>query len=305
MSWLLALTLFCLAFTTNAGGPRKTQHPSATIVGTVYCDTCSQNHFSKTNHFISGALVAVECDGTDSSPKIRKEVKTNKHGKFSVNLPFLVAKHAKNVEKCSVNLVRSNDANCAVASTATASSLHLKSIKARTQIFSAGFLTFKPLTQPSICNQKPQIPNNPPTKPPNRAAHKKISKGLVNQKMFSLFPPLIPNPFQPPPAILPPIIPSPPPSIFPPFFPSPPPSIFPPLLPTPPQPPPSIFPPFFPAPPVAPPPSIFPPLFPPIPGFSPPVVMPPPPPVFPFLPPGFPGVPPVARSSHSEETKHP
>ncbi|KAK1364095.1 Pollen Ole e 1 allergen and extensin [Heracleum sosnowskyi] len=281
-----------------ATATRKTQLPSATVVGTVYCHTCSQNDFSQFNHFISGALVAVECDGTDSSPRFRKEVRTNKHGKFRVNLPFFVTKHVK---KCSVNLVRSNDANCAVASTATTSSLHLKSTRARTHIFSAGFLTFKPLKQPNICNQKPQIPNSPPSRPPKRATHKRTSKGLLDQKTFFPFPPLIPNPFQPPPAILPPIIPSPPPSIFPPFFPSPPPSIFPPIFPPPPQPPPSIFPPLFPAPPVAPP-SIFPP----IPGFTPPVVKPPPPPpVFPFLPPGFPGVPPVASSSHSKETKHP
>ncbi|KAL8117284.1 hypothetical protein AgCh_015259 [Apium graveolens] len=262
MSWLLALTLFCLAW----------------------------------------ALVAVECDATDSSPRFRKEARTNKHGKFKVNLPISVTKRIKNIKKCSVNLVHSNDANCAVASTSTTttSALHLNSIRSRNHIFSAGVLTFKPLTQPDLCNQKPQISNHPPSRPPKRATRKKTSKALMNQKTFFPFPPLIPNPFQPPPAILPPIIPSPPPSIFPPFFPSPPPSIFPPIFPSPPQPPPSIFPPIFPAPPVAPPS-----LFPPIPGFTPPVKPPPPPPVFPFLPPGFPGVPPVASSSHSEETKHP
>lgn len=64
MSWLL--TLIILGFTSNyhpseaeaeaeARSIGNKKLPSALVVGTVYCDTCSLNHFSKTSHFISGS----------------------------------------------------------------------------------------------------------------------------------------------------------------------------------------------------------------------------------------------------------
>ncbi|WOH09808.1 hypothetical protein DCAR_0729267 [Daucus carota subsp. sativus] len=342
MSWLLALVLFCLALHSNAKAITKTQLRSATVVGTVYCHTCLQNDFSALNHFISGALVAVECDGTKPSSRFRKEVKTNKHGQFKVNLPFPVTKHVKNIKKCSVNLVRSNNANCAVASTATTSSFHLKSIKARTHIFSAGFLTFKPLTQPNICNQKPKInrnskdsvDNDPSTFPPplRDPPDSSIIPPIDNPGQFTplpILPRLPPLPELPNlPPILPPkqatlsktssdLINEKPFFLFPPIFPNP---FAPPLVPNPLQPPPAIVPPVIPSPPPSvlppvlptppqPPPSIFPPVipspptgFPPVPGLSPPVVPPPPPPIIPILPPGFPGVPP-ARTSTSSHSK--
>ncbi|KAL8117285.1 uncharacterized protein LOC141661870 [Apium graveolens] len=342
MSWLWALALFWFAFASSAEATRKTQLP-ASVVGTVYCHTCSQNDFSEFNRFISGALVAVECDGTQPSSRFRKEVKTNKHGQFKVKLPFSVTKHVKNIKKCSVNLISSNDANCAVASTARTSSFRLKTIQARTCIFSAGFLTFKPLTQPNICNKKPNINenskdsvNNDPSSfpPPLQDPPSSIIPPIDNPGQFTPLPilprlpplPELPNlpPILPPKQAthtktssdlknqktffpFPPTVPNP---FQPPLVPNPlqpPPALVPPVIPSPP---PSLFPPVFPSPP----PSIFPPVipappvsppsfFPPIPGFSHPAS--PPPPVIPFLPPGFPGVPPATTSSHSKETKHP
>ncbi|XP_058070564.1 pollen-specific leucine-rich repeat extensin-like protein 4 [Magnolia sinica] len=129
--------------------------PSAMVVGTVYCDTCFHQEFSKTSHFISGASVAIECGDTGQKPSFQKEVKTNKHGEFKVHLPFAVGKHVRRIKKCSVKLISSSEPYCAVASTATSSSLHLKSRKQGTHIFSAGFFTFKPLKQPELCYEKP------------------------------------------------------------------------------------------------------------------------------------------------------
>ncbi|XP_022727903.1 cyclin-dependent kinase 12 [Durio zibethinus] len=130
---------------------------SAVVVGTVYCDTCFQEDFSKPTHFISGASVAVECKDGSSRPSFRQEVKTNERGEFKVHLPFSVSKHVKKIKRCSVELINSSEPYCAVASTATSSSLYLKSRKQGTHIFSAGFFTFKPLKQPNLCNQKPSV----------------------------------------------------------------------------------------------------------------------------------------------------
>jgi hypothetical protein len=109
----------------------------------------------------AGASVAVECkDGSASRPSFRKEVETDEHGEFKVHLPFSLSKHVKKIEGCSVTLISSSEPYCAVASTAISSSLHLKSRKQGTHIFSAGFFTFKPLKQPNLCNQKPSIQNS-------------------------------------------------------------------------------------------------------------------------------------------------
>lgn len=106
--------------------------------------------------------MAVECNVTNSKPRFYKEVKTNKHGDFKVELPFSVGKHVKKILGCSVKLIRSNHPYCALAATTTSSSFHLKSRSPRTHIFSAGAFTFKPLTQPKLCKHKSnvQIPNN-------------------------------------------------------------------------------------------------------------------------------------------------
>ncbi|KAL3844571.1 hypothetical protein ACJIZ3_001974 [Penstemon smallii] len=157
MSLFWTITFLTLTFSniiTEAKHQKKLP-PSAVIVGTVYCDTCFHQDFSKSSHFISGASVAVECK--DTTPGFRQEVKTNKNGEFQVHLPFSVSKHVKKIKGCSVKLVSSNEPFCAVAATATSSNLHLKSRKSGTHIFSAGFFTFKPLKQPEVCDQKPII----------------------------------------------------------------------------------------------------------------------------------------------------
>ncbi|KAK7374671.1 hypothetical protein VNO80_08108 [Phaseolus coccineus] len=162
MSWFLVILFLSLTFgTTRSEDSYNRKHPSAVVVGTVYCDTCFQQDFSMGNHFISGASVAVECkDGYGTTkPRFRKEVKTDKHGEFKVQLPFSVSKHVKSIKGCTVKLINSSEPYCAVASAATSSSLRLKSRKQGLHIFSAGFFSFKPLKQPNLCNQKPSIQN--------------------------------------------------------------------------------------------------------------------------------------------------
>ncbi|XVE78584.1 hypothetical protein DITRI_Ditri13aG0157700 [Diplodiscus trichospermus] len=164
---------------------------SAVVIGTVYCDTCFQQDFSKPTHFISGASVAVECKDGSSRPSFRQEVKTNEHGEFKVHLPFSVSNHVKKINRCSVKLISSSEPYCAVASTATSSSLHLKSRKQGTHIFSAGFFTFNPLKQPNLCNQKPSVQDS---------KQDNTEKGTLGsgQPNYPIFPPPLQDPAAPP-----------------------------------------------------------------------------------------------------------
>ncbi|XP_038725040.1 vegetative cell wall protein gp1-like [Tripterygium wilfordii] len=181
MSWFF-IVLF-LSFTFNS--PVEAKHGRklvpAVVVGAVYCDTCFQEDFSKSSHFIPGASVAVECRDGNSRPSFRREVTTDKHGEFRVHLPFSVAKHGRKIIACSVKLIKSSEPNCAVASMAASSSLHLKSRKEGTHIFSAGFFTFRPQKQPNLCSQEPSLQN---------------SRKLNSQK--TSFPPISDPTFPPP-----------------------------------------------------------------------------------------------------------
>ncbi|XP_047334985.1 proline-rich protein 1-like [Impatiens glandulifera] len=155
----LCLSIFLLLVNLNVSesSSKFKTNKNAIVVGTVYCDTCFQDVFSRPTNFISGALVAVECGGRDKTEAdFRQEVETDEHGEFRVQLPLYISKHLKRIKGCSINLVRSSDPYCAVASTATSSSIRLKSTK--NHIFSAGFFTFKPLNQPTLCSQKPTNP---------------------------------------------------------------------------------------------------------------------------------------------------
>ncbi|KAL6143650.1 hypothetical protein ACLB2K_054345 [Fragaria x ananassa] len=162
MSWFLTIFfLISLTLSTPSEASQEKKLQPAVVIGKVYCETCFQDGISKSSHFISGASVGVECkDVTSSKPSFQAQVKTDNQGVFKVQLPFSVSKHVKKIEGCSVKLIRSSEPYCAVASAAASSSLHLKSRKQGTHIFSAGFFTFKPLKQPNLCNQKPSLIRN-------------------------------------------------------------------------------------------------------------------------------------------------
>ncbi|KAJ6734872.1 hypothetical protein OIU79_002029 [Salix purpurea] len=83
MPWFFIIFLLSCTFhnlSAEAGHGKKL--PSAVVVGTVYCDTCFQQDFSRNSHFIPGASVAVECRDEKSRPSFREEVKTDEHGEF-------------------------------------------------------------------------------------------------------------------------------------------------------------------------------------------------------------------------------
>lgn len=168
----------------------------------------------------SGASVAVECkDESSKDISFRKEVKTDNNGEFKVQLPFSVSKHVKKIEGCSVKLISSSEPYCAVASTATSSSLHLKSRKQGLHIFSAGFFTFKPLKQPNLCNQKPSIENSNKGLDSNKASLPPLNglplpppiqdPTIPGLPPFQYLPPLPPLPQLPPLPTLPPLPPLP------------------------------------------------------------------------------------------------
>ncbi|MED6110925.1 hypothetical protein PIB30_047477 [Stylosanthes scabra] len=274
MSWFLVILFLTLTLSSECSHENKllpsspSSSPAAVVVGTVFCDNCLQHSFSFGGHFLSGASVAIECKDQRKSKKSRfkKEVKTNEHGEFKVELPFRISKHAKRIKGCTFELISSNNPNCAMASFSTSPSLTLKSRTQKEHIFSAGFLSFKPNKKPKLCNQSPTTktiqeskdsvyvenrfpPNIDPSFPP--PLQDPPSPPTLLPPLLPLLPPILP-PLTPPikedkrvkpsqvslfPPLIPPIVPNPfqPPPLIPnPFQPP-----SPPLIPNPFQPPPS------------------------------------------------------------------
>lgn len=101
--------------------------------------------------------MAVECGSSGSNrPSYRTVVRTNRRGVFRAHLPANIGKHLHSLESCAVELIKSSQPFCAVASSATVPRrLRLKSRRHGVHVYSAGFFSFKPLNQPDMCYQKP------------------------------------------------------------------------------------------------------------------------------------------------------
>jgi len=54
MSLILVILFLSLTYGTTSEANHDKNLPSASVVGTVYCDTCFQSDFSRASHFISG-----------------------------------------------------------------------------------------------------------------------------------------------------------------------------------------------------------------------------------------------------------
>ncbi|KAL2335385.1 hypothetical protein Fmac_016598 [Flemingia macrophylla] len=228
MSWFLVILFLSLTYCSVSDTSHDKKLPSAVVVGTVYCDTCFQQDFSTGSHFISGASVAIECKVGSSIRSFKKEVETDEHGEFKMQLPFKLRKHAKRIKRCTFKLISSSEPHCAVASVATSSSMRLKTRKQGEHTFTAGSFSFKPMEKPNFCNQKQSYPNSnthanvknefptntyPPAQlhqlmkhNPTKISHKsQLDETLPKDFFFPpnpfFPPPLIPNPFQPPPLI--------------------------------------------------------------------------------------------------------
>ncbi|ESR52056.1 pollen ole e 1 allergen and extensin family protein [Citrus sinensis] len=246
-----------------------------TVVGVVFCDTCSTNSFSRHSYFLPGADVHIQCKFKASSPKTAEQIDfsvnrtTDKHGVYKLEIPHVDGVDCVDgmaIESlCQASLLESSSSACSVPGLKTATNeISVKSKQDSLCIYSLKAMSYRPSERnATLCG--------------NHKQDSQKSKALGSSKFFLpyYFPPY--GFFWPPLPQFPPLFPSPPSSFpFPPLFPSPPslPFPFPPLFPSPP---PSFpFPPLFPSPPSLPFP--FPPLpqFPPVPS----LFQPPPPPAF-------------------------
>ncbi|CAD6218599.1 unnamed protein product [Miscanthus lutarioriparius] len=94
-----------------------------TVVGSVYCDACSNNTFSKHSFFLKGARVLIKCSfkvNSTSSEELSLEAErtTDQHGVYKLDVPpvdgFECREGHEVRSACRATLVRSSSAACNV-----------------------------------------------------------------------------------------------------------------------------------------------------------------------------------------------
>ncbi|KAF8082825.1 hypothetical protein N665_0806s0007 [Sinapis alba] len=165
------LRLLCLVFlvsclTHQAFGRGRSRPPrevssypssSITVVGVVYCDTCSSNTFSRQSYFLQGVDVHVSCRFKASSPKTTEEVNisvnrtTNRSGVYKLEIPHVDGIDCVDgiaiASQCSAKLLSPSDINigCNIPVFQTATNeVSIKSKQDRVCIYSLSALSYKP-----------------------------------------------------------------------------------------------------------------------------------------------------------------
>ncbi|RCV12411.1 hypothetical protein SEVIR_2G278100v4 [Setaria viridis] len=117
----LALLLLLMLSGTEAKFLSKANN--ITVVGSVYCDACSNNTFSKHSFFLKGARVLIKCSfkvNSTSSEELSLEAErtTDQHGVYKLDVPpvdgFECREGHELRSACRATLVRSSSAACNV-----------------------------------------------------------------------------------------------------------------------------------------------------------------------------------------------
>ncbi|KAM3258726.1 hypothetical protein ACQJBY_050492 [Aegilops geniculata] len=106
------------------GGAEARKSSNITVVGSVYCDACSNNTFSKHSFFLKGARVLIQCNFKVNSSAAPEEISleaertTDQHGVYKLDVPpvdgFECREGHELRSACRATLVRSSSAVCNV-----------------------------------------------------------------------------------------------------------------------------------------------------------------------------------------------
>ncbi|KAK9053949.1 hypothetical protein SSX86_025024 [Deinandra increscens subsp. villosa] len=139
--------------------------PHITLMGMVYCDTCSIHSFNNHTFLLSGADVRIDCKFNAASPRTAEQISfsvnrtTNRYGVYRLDIPSVdgiyCARDAAVLNTCRATLIRSSFAGCDVPGFATTSDeFSIKSAKGNVCIYSMFSLSFRPSKKdPAICGK--------------------------------------------------------------------------------------------------------------------------------------------------------
>ncbi|XP_040383744.1 uncharacterized protein LOC102701853 [Oryza brachyantha] len=118
-----AIAVFLALLLVLSGTEAKFLSNNITVVGSVYCDACSNNTFSKHSFFLKGARVLIQCNFKVNSSmaeelSLEAERTTDQHGVYKLDVPaadgFECREGHDLRSACRATLVRSSSAACNV-----------------------------------------------------------------------------------------------------------------------------------------------------------------------------------------------
>ncbi|KAI3776862.1 hypothetical protein L1987_46652 [Smallanthus sonchifolius] len=139
--------------------------PHISVMGMVYCDTCSINSFSNQTFLLSGADVRIDCKFNAVSPRTAEQIlfsvnrTTNRYGVYRLDIPTVdgiyCARDAAVLNTCRATLIRSSFATCDVPGfTTTSDEFSIKSQQTNVCIYNMFSLSFRPSKKdPTICGK--------------------------------------------------------------------------------------------------------------------------------------------------------
>ncbi|XP_061367659.1 olee1-like protein [Gastrolobium bilobum] len=157
---LLLLLLFLMSlssypFMLNAQSPTISR---ISVVGVVYCDTCSSSTVSKQSYFLQGVEVHIQCRFRATSPKTNEEISfsvnrsTDQYGVYNLDIPSVDGVNCVDgssiVSLCEASLIGKNSSsscNCNVPFVkSTTREISLKSKQDNLCIYSLSPLSYTP-----------------------------------------------------------------------------------------------------------------------------------------------------------------
>ncbi|KAM6562616.1 hypothetical protein CsatB_022614 [Cannabis sativa] len=152
---LVTASLFSQSLARQARSSTTHYATRITVVGAVYCDTCSKNAFTKHSYFLPGVYVQIKCKFKVNSPKSASQVNflanttTDKYGVYKLDIPSVDGVSCLNglsmVSMCQASLIGSSSQPCNVPVLRTSSDeISIKSEQDNLCIYSLNALSYRP-----------------------------------------------------------------------------------------------------------------------------------------------------------------
>ncbi|QCE12992.1 sulfated surface glycoprotein 185 [Vigna unguiculata] len=125
------------------------------VVGAVYCDTCSTSTFSKHSYFLQGVEVHIQCRFRATSPKTSEQISfsvnrtTDQNGVYKLEIPSVDGVNCMDgsaiVSLCQASLISSSTPTCNVPFLkSTTREISVKSKQDNMCVYTLSGLSFKP-----------------------------------------------------------------------------------------------------------------------------------------------------------------
>nr|ABO43960.1 unknown [Euphorbia pulcherrima] len=166
----LLATLLANPFSLLAHKPHISSRIS--VVGGVYCDTCSTKSFSKHSYFLPGVDVHIQCKFEANSARTAEQINftvnrtTDKYGIYKLeigNVDGIDCVDSTGIAfLCQATVLNNSNSACKVPQLRTTSDqITVKSKQDNHCIYSLNALSYKPRTiNDSLCSQKNELENN-------------------------------------------------------------------------------------------------------------------------------------------------